>query len=110
MVTWPLFADQFYNEKLIVELLRVGVRVGVEFVVNWGQEEKYGVVVRRQGVTRAVEELMGGGVEGRERRERARELGEMAKRAVEEGGSSFLNIERLIQDIREQVMCNQTTT
>lgn len=110
MVTWPLFADQFYNEKLIVELLRVGVRVGVEFVVNWGQEEKYGVVVRRQGVTRAVEELMGGGVEGRERRERARELGEMAKRAVEEGGSSFLNIERLIQDIREQVMGNQTTT
>lgn len=46
------------------------LRVGVEFVVNWGQEEKYGVVVRRQGVTRAVEELMGGGVEGRERGER----------------------------------------
>ncbi|KAH7855657.1 hypothetical protein Vadar_027324 [Vaccinium darrowii] len=103
MVTWPLFADQFYNEKLVVQVLRVGVRVGVEFGVRWG-EEKYGAAVRRGGVTKAVEELMDGGDEGRERRERARDLQEMAKRVIEEGGSSFLNMECLIQDIREQVM------
>lgn len=29
--------------------------------------------------------------EGEERRKRARELGEMAKRAMEEGGSSYLH-------------------
>ncbi|KAH7854322.1 hypothetical protein Vadar_012538 [Vaccinium darrowii] len=46
MVMWPLFADQFYNEKLVVQVLRVGVRVGVEFGVWWGKE-KYGPAVRR---------------------------------------------------------------
>ncbi|GFS40044.1 UDP-glycosyltransferase 73B4 [Actinidia rufa] len=29
MVTWPVFAEQFYNEKLVTEVLRVGVSVGV---------------------------------------------------------------------------------
>ncbi|KAH7854302.1 hypothetical protein Vadar_012251 [Vaccinium darrowii] len=109
MVTWPLFADQFYNEKLVVQVLRVGVPVGVEFGGRWG-EEKYGVAIRRGGVKKAVEELLGGGDEGRERRERASDLGEMAKKAVEEGGSSFLNIECLIQDIREQVMAIKPLT
>jgi UDP:flavonoid glycosyltransferase YjiC (YdhE family) len=28
MVTWPRYADQFYNEKLVVELLKIGVGVG----------------------------------------------------------------------------------
>ncbi|CAH2056802.1 unnamed protein product [Thlaspi arvense] len=30
LVTWPMFAEQFFNEKLVVEILRVGVRVGVD--------------------------------------------------------------------------------
>ncbi|KAL8474659.1 hypothetical protein ACS0TY_031198 [Phlomoides rotata] len=28
MVTWPIFAEQFYNEKLVTEVLRTGVSVG----------------------------------------------------------------------------------
>ncbi|TXG58402.1 hypothetical protein EZV62_016231 [Acer yangbiense] len=30
MITWPMFAEQFFNEKLIVQVLKIGVRVGVE--------------------------------------------------------------------------------
>ncbi|TXG64265.1 hypothetical protein EZV62_011259 [Acer yangbiense] len=30
MVTWPVFADQFYNEKLVTEVLKIGVSVGVQ--------------------------------------------------------------------------------
>lgn len=33
MATWPPFAEQFYNEKLVVGVLRVGVCVGAEV---WG--------------------------------------------------------------------------
>lgn len=99
MVTWPMFAEQFYNEKLIVQVLKIGLRIGVEFAVTWGEEEKFGVVVKKEKVKKSIEELMEETEDGRERRERAKKLGKKAKEAVEEGGSSYLNMKLLIQDI-----------
>ncbi|XP_058205841.1 UDP-glycosyltransferase 73C3-like [Rhododendron vialii] len=98
MVTWPMFAEQFYNEKLVTEVLGIGVRIGVEVGMQWGNEEVE-VLVKREKVKAAVEEVMRDGEEGGERRRRARELGEMAKKAVEEGGSSYLNMALLIDDV-----------
>ncbi|KAH0971506.1 hypothetical protein GBA52_023662 [Prunus armeniaca] len=100
LLTWPLFGDQFLNEKLVEQILKIAVRVGVEFPVKWGEEEKTRVVVRKEKVKEAIEKLMDG-EESQGRRERARELAEMAKRAVAEGGSSYLNIKQLIQEIKE---------
>nr|CAB3449283.1 unnamed protein product [Digitaria exilis] len=88
VVTWPHFADQFINEQLAVDVLGVGVRVGVTSpVMLFGDEA---VVVAREDVARAVSALMGGGEEADERRKKAREYGEKARRAMEEGGSSNL--------------------
>ncbi|KAL6273622.1 hypothetical protein ACE6H2_024314 [Prunus campanulata] len=100
LLTWPMFGDQFLNEKLVEQILKIAVRVGVEFPVKWGEEEKIRVVVRKEEVKEAIEKLMDG-EESQGRRQRARELGEMAKRAVAEGGSSHLNIKQLIQEIKE---------
>lgn len=102
MVTWPLFGDQFFNEKLIVQILGVGVRVGVEAPVKWGEEEEIGVLVKKEDVERAIEELMNESSQSHEMRRRVQELAEMAKRAVEEGGSSHTNVTLLIQDIMQQ--------
>lgn len=102
MITWPLFAEQFFNEKLIVEILRIGVRVGVDVPVRWGEEEKVGVLVNKDQVEMALDILMDGGEEGEERRKKALELGEMARRSMEEGGSSHSNMSLLIQDIIKQ--------
>ncbi|KAG8647165.1 UDP-glycosyltransferase 73C1-like [Manihot esculenta] len=102
MVTWPLFADQFFNERLVVDVLKIGVKVGTEVTVGWGKEEKVGVLVRREAVTRAIDRLMDEGEEGEERRKRAKELSIMAKNAMEEDGSSYLNMKLLIQDILGQ--------
>lgn len=103
MITWPMFAEQFYNEKLITEVLRIGVRIGVEVGMQWGdeeeEEEEEVVFVKREKVRKAIEEVMRDGEGGGERRRRARELAEMAKKAVEEGGSSYLNITLLIEDV-----------
>jgi hypothetical protein len=97
MITWPMFAEQFFNEKLIVEILKVGVRVGVEVAVRWGDEEKFGVLVKREEVKRAIEKVMNG---GEEMRRRAREISLMTTMAMEDGnGSSWLNVEFLIKDI-----------
>jgi hypothetical protein len=54
MITWPLFAEQFFNEKLVVEVLRIGIKVGVEIPVRWGDEEKVGVLVKKDGVEKAI--------------------------------------------------------
>lgn len=96
MITWPMFAEQFFNEKLIVDILRVGVPVGIKVSVRWGDEEKDGNLVKKDEVERAIERVMNG---GEEMRERAREIGLMASKAMEEGGSSYFNTELLIKDI-----------
>ncbi|KAL1190739.1 UDP-glycosyltransferase 73C4 [Cardamine amara subsp. amara] len=103
LLTWPLFGDQFCNQKLVVQVLKVGVTAGVEDVMEWGEEEKVGVLVDREGVKKAVEELMGESDDAKERRKRVKELGELAHKAVEVGGSSHSNITLFLQDIMQHV-------
>ncbi|CAI0557432.1 unnamed protein product [Linum tenue] len=82
MVTWPVMADQFYNEKLVTEVVRIGVSVGGrEWSVDGG-----GTVGHA-----AVESAL-----------RAKALGEMARKAVEEGGSSYFDLSALIEELRSQ--------
>ncbi|XP_057785691.1 UDP-glycosyltransferase 73C6-like isoform X2 [Salvia miltiorrhiza] len=80
MITWPMFAEQFYNEKMVVDSCM----------------EKQGVVGRER-VRCAVEELMMD--EREDRRERAEALARSARDAYEEGGSSSLNVTLFIQDV-----------
>ncbi|XP_020211662.1 UDP-glycosyltransferase 73C5-like [Cajanus cajan] len=103
MLTWPLFADQFLNESLVVEVLKVGVKIGVESPVTWGKEEEIGVLVKKENVEKAIVKLMDGTSESEERRKRVRELAEKAKTAVEKGGSSHLNVTLFIQYIMQKI-------
>ncbi|KAK9286767.1 hypothetical protein L1049_015171 [Liquidambar formosana] len=100
MITWPLGAEQFFNEKLITDVLRIGVKVGSVDWVSWNSKQE--VSVGREKVKEVVERLMGGGDEAAEMRKRARELGEKAKRAVEEGGSSYADAEALIEELKSR--------
>ncbi|XP_058077109.1 UDP-glycosyltransferase 73C6-like [Magnolia sinica] len=103
MLAWPLFGEQFLNEKLIVQVLRIGVDLGISrSVAEWYPDEKKEVLVEMEEVTKAVERLMDEGDEGEERRKRARTLGEKARSAMEEGGSSYINMTLLIEDIINQ--------
>ncbi|CAI9778966.1 unnamed protein product [Fraxinus pennsylvanica] len=108
MITWPIFAEQFCNEKFIVTVLKTGLRVGVEIPVSFGEDEKIGLQVKNDEITRIIDRLMDGGEEGKERRERAKKLGKMAKMAPEEGGSSYQNMTLLIQDIMQQASSGLT--
>uniref|UniRef100_A0A1J3K4G5 UDP-glycosyltransferase 73C2 n=2 Tax=Noccaea caerulescens TaxID=107243 RepID=A0A1J3K4G5_NOCCA len=98
-LTWPLFGDQFCNQKLVMQVLKAGVRAGVEEAMKWGEEEEIGVLVDKEGVKKAVEELMAESDDAKERRKRVKELGKLAHKAVEEGGSSHSNITFFLQDI-----------
>ncbi|KAK3001145.1 hypothetical protein RJ639_021070 [Escallonia herrerae] len=91
MLTFPLFADQGHNSKLIVQDWKVGLRlnrrVGVENVV--GREE----------ISQTIKRLMDlNGEEGRELRRRAKELQGTCGRAIQAGGSTEDSISQFVTD------------
>ncbi|XP_065616015.1 scopoletin glucosyltransferase-like [Quercus suber] len=94
MVTWPMRADQFYNAKLVTQVLKIGVDVASQ---QWKRME--GDTIKREAIDKAVRQIMVG-EEAEEMRSRAKKLGEMAKRAVEDGGSSSSDLNALIEELR----------
>ena len=56
MITWPLSAEQFSNEKLITDVLKIGVQVGSREWLSWNSEWKE--LVGREKVESAVKKLM----------------------------------------------------
>jgi len=95
VVTWPHFSDQFLNTKLVVEVLEIGVDVGVTEPLMYPLKEK-DIVVARDVVEKAVRDVMHEGNKGEERWRRARALAAKARTAVEKGGSSHANVLDLI--------------
>ncbi|XP_020207753.1 UDP-glycosyltransferase 73C4-like [Cajanus cajan] len=110
LVTFPIFHDQFFNEKLAAQVAEIGVSVGAESAVHLGQEDNFGECVRakRDNVKEAIEKVMGEGEEKEERRGRARKYGDMAKKTMEKGGSSYCNMSMLIEDISQVQLLNQS--
>ncbi|KAK7395035.1 hypothetical protein VNO78_15577 [Psophocarpus tetragonolobus] len=99
MITWPIFAEQFYNEKLLVDVLKIGIPVGVKenkFWMRLGGE----AMVRREEVVKAVMLLMGSSQDSKEMRKRTRKLGDAAKRTIEAGGHSYNNLIQLIDELK----------
>ncbi|XP_060207587.1 nuatigenin 3-beta-glucosyltransferase-like [Lycium barbarum] len=74
--TWPVFAEQFYNEKL-VEVVGLGVKVGQE-VCNSGGVEVLSPVLRSEKIKEAIQRLMNDAEGSRKIREKAMDMSKMA--------------------------------
>ncbi|OWM79212.1 hypothetical protein CDL15_Pgr003384 [Punica granatum] len=98
MITYPISAEQFFNEKLITDVLGIGVKSGSIEWSKWDTELRE--PVRREKVEAAVRALMASSAEAAEMRRRANELGKKARSAVEKGGSSYADVEALIDELR----------
>ncbi|CAI0412199.1 unnamed protein product [Linum tenue] len=84
MICWPFFADQQVNSRVVSEVLKLGLDMKD--------------VCDRRVVERMLNELM---VEKKEEFGRkAAEMARMAKESVKEGGSSYRDLELLIEDIK----------
>jgi len=88
LITWPMAADQYYNARLLVEYLKVGVRFceGATTVPN---RDDWRIAVKRL-LAREGEEM-----------KRAEELSKAARIAVQEGGTSYRNIEAFVSEIKK---------
>ncbi|KAI3845397.1 hypothetical protein MKW98_029048 [Papaver atlanticum] len=98
MVTWPMFADQFYNEIFITLVVKMGTSLGPK-EHNWLDSENVSLV-KNDKIEMVVSWLMGDGEEAKDMRKRAKEISEMAKKSVEEGGSSYADLTSLIEEMR----------
>lgn len=68
--------------------------------MHLGEEDKSSrVQVKRGNVKDAIEKVMGEGEENEKIRERARIYADMARKAIEDGGSSYRSMSLLIEDI-----------
>ncbi|KAG1346817.1 Glycosyltransferase [Cocos nucifera] len=99
MATWPLSTEQFMNEKVVVEVLKTGVRAAAEGRRRSTADDEKGVVGAAE-IGAALGRIMGKGEEAEGMRRRAREYGEMARAAVKEAGSSYNGLTNLIEELR----------
>ncbi|KAK4437907.1 Scopoletin glucosyltransferase [Sesamum alatum] len=97
MITWPLSAEQFFNEKLVTQILKTGTPVGAQEWTKRTDDRRE--AIKGDDIEKAVVKVMVG-EESERMRIRARELGDMAKRAVEKGGSSDADLKSLMEEIR----------
>uniref|UniRef100_A0A0E0L4B4 Glycosyltransferase n=1 Tax=Oryza punctata TaxID=4537 RepID=A0A0E0L4B4_ORYPU len=98
LLTWPLVFDQFIEEKLVTDVLQIG-----EKVWDGPRSVRYeeATVVPAAAVARAVARFLEPGGTGDAARRRAQELAAEAHAAVAEGGSSYGDLRRLIDDMVE---------
>uniref|UniRef100_A0A0E0PPJ9 Glycosyltransferase n=1 Tax=Oryza rufipogon TaxID=4529 RepID=A0A0E0PPJ9_ORYRU len=118
LLTWPLVFDQFIEERLVTDVLRIGERVWdgprsvrheeamvvpaaavARAVASVRHEEA--MVVPAAAVARAVARFLEPGGVGDAARLRAQELAAEAHAAVAEGGSSYRDLRRLVDDMVE---------
>nr|QZJ84680.1 UDP-glycosyltransferase 9 [Andrographis paniculata] len=87
MICWPYFADQMINSRFASEVWKVGLDIKD--------------TCDRAIVEKTVRDVME--VRKDEFWERARRMAELAKKAVSEGGSSYLNLNRLIEFLKSSI-------
>ncbi|GLJ07815.1 hypothetical protein SUGI_0074580 [Cryptomeria japonica] len=94
-VGWPMFGDQFFNLRLLAEL-GMGIQF-CEHIPGIPEEEKVKEVLR----------LVLCDVKGNEMRARGQKLKKMARKAVEEGGSSKADVQAFASEMHKLLKMRQ---
>lgn len=98
ILAWPMMAEQHLNARMVTEEIKVGLRVetcngSVRGFVKW------------EGLAKMVKELMGGEM-GEVVPPRVKELSEAAKKAIQQGGTSWCNLELLLSKLETEPTVN----
>ena len=89
MLVFPQWADQYTHRMLVVNQWKIGLKL--ETCRDDG-------VIERGEIARATKFLLGSN-EGEEMRRRGKEMRETIRQATSPGGSSWLNLQRLVDYI-----------
>ncbi|MQM03620.1 hypothetical protein Taro_036407 [Colocasia esculenta] len=91
ILAWPIMADQHLNAKLVVEELGLGLRLQ-------SADGRRGGLVTRERIEEWARELLLG-PKGMEAATKIAELSVAARRAMEQGGSSWCSLEELVKEV-----------
>ncbi|KAE8728354.1 hypothetical protein F3Y22_tig00004620pilonHSYRG00117 [Hibiscus syriacus] len=83
----------------ILEGVVAGVSVGNEIWKVWATQDSPNIKTSND-ILMAINTVMGNTDESMDMRKRAKKLGEQAKKSIEQGNSSYNDIDRLVKDIK----------
>ncbi|XP_047336336.1 UDP-glycosyltransferase 71A15-like [Impatiens glandulifera] len=93
MAAWPLYSEQKMNAFLLVKELKLAVEVKMDYHMNFnGVEEE---IVEASVIEKAIMQLMNDG----RMRKRVKDKSQKSREAVMEGGSSYISLDRFIDDV-----------
>ncbi|CAI9777335.1 unnamed protein product [Fraxinus pennsylvanica] len=91
ILAWPMMAEQPLNAKMVVEEIKIGLRVETVY----GSGNKF---VPAESLKNKVKELMEG-ENGDKVRKKVKQVAEAARNSMMEGGSSWHTLNQLIKEI-----------
>ncbi|XP_024926694.1 UDP-glycosyltransferase 71K1-like [Ziziphus jujuba] len=95
IATWPIYAEQQMNAFRMVKEFGLAVEMKLDY--------RLGDLVMADEIEIAVRRLMD---DSDELRKKVKEMGEMARQAIIEGGSSYIAVGQLIEDILGSISCD----
>lgn len=99
ILAWPMMAEQPLNARMVADEIRIGIRVETG---DDGSGRTRGFV-KSENLEKSIKELMEG-ERGKEVRKNAKELGETAVKAVQEGGASWNTLNELLNEFHAKQM------
>ncbi|GAB2228393.1 hypothetical protein Droror1_Dr00010231 [Drosera rotundifolia] len=90
LVTWPMYAEQRANAFQLVKEMELAVELSLDY------DNEGGKIVEADKVERAIRCLM---EQVNDLRKRAKEAADQGRRALMEGGSSFISLGSFIRDV-----------
>ncbi|KAF7830832.1 anthocyanidin 3-O-glucosyltransferase 2-like [Senna tora] len=97
IATWPLYAEQQENAFQVVRDLEMGVEISMDFNV---MSEMGTTFLSAEKIEKGIREVM---EEESEVRKKVKEMSQICRKALMEGGSSYSYLGRLIDDITKMV-------
>nr|ACD03241.1 UDP-glycosyltransferase UGT705A4 [Avena strigosa]AZQ26932.1 UGT705A4 [Avena strigosa] len=115
MLTWPLAFEQFITERLVTDVLGIGVRLWPDGAGLRSESYQEHEVIPRQDVARALVEFMrpaaGGPSSIRDMaRTKLMDLSAKLHAAVAQGGSSHRDLHRLVDDLLMEAAAKRPRT
>ncbi|CAA7026334.1 unnamed protein product [Microthlaspi erraticum] len=90
IATWPMYAEQQLNAFTMVKELGLAVDLRLDYV------SAYGEIVKADEIAGAIRSLMDGEDTPRKR---VKEMAEAARKALTDGGSSFVGVKRFVHEL-----------
>ncbi|GAB2232932.1 hypothetical protein Droror1_Dr00012001 [Drosera rotundifolia] len=90
IVTWPMYAEQRHNAVQLVKEMELAIELSMDYCKDSGK------IIKADELERAIKLLM---EQDCDLRKRVKVVAEQSRKALEEGGSSFISLGRFIDDV-----------